>query len=261
MATMSEIVVITGGGGVLGRATAVELARRGWSSVVTGRTRGSLDETVAAVEAAGSRAIAVVGDVSDEEHVASVFETAARELGPVDAVLHAAATHGTPMRLVDVPLSEWEHVIATNMRSTFLVTRAALRVMVPRRRGSIVLVASAGILRGFPLAAPYAATKSALPGFARTLAAEVSPEGVRVNVLTPGAMPDAAIYKSAMPGIAAELGFDPDQGQELLESMSALRRACTPAEIARAARVRMRTSLCLRRRRSTIVARWRSGRS
>lgn len=234
MAGMTDVVVITGGGGGLGRATAVELARRGWSSVVTGRTQGSLDDTVAAVEAAGARAVAVAGDVSGEEHIDHVFETAG-ELGTVGAVLHAAATHGTPMRLVDVPLSEWEHVTATNLRSTFLVTRAALRQMLPRRHGSIVLVASAGILRGFPLAAAYAATKSALPGFARTLAAEVSPEGIRVNVLTPGAMPDAAIYKSAMPGIAEELGFDPDQGQELLESMSALRRACTPEEIARSA--------------------------
>jgi NAD(P)-dependent dehydrogenase (short-subunit alcohol dehydrogenase family) len=230
---MGEVVVITGGGGGLGRATAVELARRGWDSVVTGRTQASLDETVAAVQSAGARAVALAGDVSDEAHVEAVFDTAAREFGPVDAVLHAAATHGTPRRLVDVELAEWEHVIATNLRSTFLVTRAALRQMLPRRRGSIVLVASAGILRGFPLAAPYAATKSALPGFARTLAAEVSPEGIRVNVLTPGAMPDSAIYKSAMPGIAEELGFDPDQGQELLESMSALRRACTPEEMAR----------------------------
>jgi NAD(P)-dependent dehydrogenase (short-subunit alcohol dehydrogenase family) len=230
---MGEVVVITGGGGALGRATAVELARRGWDSVVTGRTQASLDETVAAVESAGARAVAVAGDASDEVHIGAVFETAVREFGPVDALLHAAATHGTPMRLVDVELAEWEHVIATNLRSTFLVTRAALRQMLPRRRGSIVLVASAGILRGFPLAAPYAATKSALPGFARTLAAEVSPEGIRVNVLTPGAMPESAIYKSAMPGIAEELGFDPDQGQELLESMSALRRACTPEEMAR----------------------------
>jgi NAD(P)-dependent dehydrogenase (short-subunit alcohol dehydrogenase family) len=231
---VSSVVVITGGGGVLGRATAVELARRGWVSVVTGRTQQSLDDTVAAVRAAGSDAVAVVGNASDEEHIGTVFDTATG-LGGVDAVLHAAATHGTPMRLVDVPIEEWEHVMTTNLRSTFLVTRAALRQMVPRGHGSIVLVASAGILRGFPLAAPYAAAKSALPGFARTLAAEVSPEGVRVNVLTPGAMPEAAIYQSAMPGIAEELGFDPDQGQELLESMSALRRACTPAEMAKAA--------------------------
>lgn len=226
------VAVITGGGGVLGRASAVALAGRGFDVVVTGRTRATLDATVADVEAAGRRAVAVVGDVAGEAHVDAVF-AAADALGPVEAVLHAAATHGTPMRLVDVPLSEWEHVM-TNMTSAFLVSRAALRRMVPAGRGSIVLVASAGILRGFPLAAPYAATKSSLVGYARTLAAEVSPDGVRVNVLTPGAMPEAAIYQSAMPGIAKELGIDPDKGKELLESMSALRRACTPEEMARA---------------------------
>lgn len=226
------VAVITGGGGVLGHASAVALAGRGLDVVVTGRTQATLDATVAAVVAAGRKATAVVGDVAGEAHVEAVF-AAADALGPVEAVLHAAATHGTPMRLIDVPLTEWEHVM-TNMTSTFLVTRAALRRMVPARRGSIVLVASAGILRGFPLAAPYAATKSSLVGFARTLAAEVSPDGVRVNVLTPGAMPEAAIYQSAMPGIAKELGIDPDKGKELLESMSALRRACTPEEMARA---------------------------
>ena len=86
--------------------------------------------------------------------MAAVFAAAAERFGGCDAVLHGAATHGTPMRLVDVPLEEWEHVIATNLRSTFLVSRAALRLMVPARRGSIVLVSSAGVLRGFPLAAP-----------------------------------------------------------------------------------------------------------
>lgn len=226
------VALITGGGGVLGHASARALAARGYDVVVTGRTQATLDATVAAVEATGRTARAIAGDVGCEAHVDMVFAAAA-ELGPVEAVLHAAATHGTPMRLVDVPLSEWEHVM-TNMTSAFLVTRAALRLMVPQRRGAIVVVASAGILRGFPLAAPYAATKSSLVGFARTLAAEVSPDGVRVNVLTPGAMPEAAIYQSAMPGIAKELGIDPDKGKELLESMSALRRACTPEEMARA---------------------------
>jgi NAD(P)-dependent dehydrogenase (short-subunit alcohol dehydrogenase family) len=226
------VAVITGGGGVLGHASAVALAGRGYDILVTGRTQAALDATVASVEASGRKAQAVVGDVAGEAHVEAVFAAAA-EIGPVEAVLHAAATHGTPMRLVDAPLSEWEHVM-TNMTSTFLVTRAALRLMVPQKRGAVVLVASAGILRGFPLAAPYAASKSSLIGFARTLAAEVSPEGVRVNVLTPGAMPEAAIYQSAMPGIARELGIDPDKGRELLESMSAMRRACTPGEMARA---------------------------
>jgi len=230
-----EAVVITGAGGGLGGATATLLAERGYPLVLTGRTLASLEATAQRVTDAGGAAEVVVGDASDEAHIDAVFAAATERFGGCEALLHAAATHGTPMRLVDVPLSEWEHVMSTNLRSTFLVSRAALRLMVPRRRGSIVLVSSAGVLRGFPLAAPYAATKSALVGYARTLAAEVSPDGVRVNVLTPGAMPDTAIFHSAMPGIAHEMGFTEEQMVPLLEGMSALRRPCTCEEIARAA--------------------------
>jgi NAD(P)-dependent dehydrogenase (short-subunit alcohol dehydrogenase family) len=231
----TDVAVITGGGGGLGGAVAVELANRGVAVVLTGRTAASLDQTVAAVEAVGGRALAIPGDVRDEGHVEAVFDATAETFGPSSVLIHAAATHGTPMKLVDVSLEEWEYVCATNLRSTFLTTRAALRQMVPEKRGSIVLVASAGILRGFPLAAPYAASKSALIGYARTLAAEVSPEGVRVNVLTPGAMTTTAIFHSAMPGIAAEMGFGEDEMVGLLEGMSAMRRPCTVEEIARSA--------------------------
>jgi NAD(P)-dependent dehydrogenase (short-subunit alcohol dehydrogenase family) len=219
----------------LGTATAVLLAQRGYPLVLTGRTPETLEATRRQVTDAGGSALAVAGDASEEDHVEAVFAAARDHFGGCEAVLHGAATHGTPMRLADVPLAEWEHVMATNLRSTFLVSRGALRLMVPRRRGSIVLVSSAGVLRGFPLAAPYAASKSALIGYARTLAAEVSPEGVRVNVLTPGAMPSTAIFHAAMPGIAQEMGFSEDQMVPLLEGMSALRRPCTCEEIARAA--------------------------
>jgi NAD(P)-dependent dehydrogenase (short-subunit alcohol dehydrogenase family) len=231
----TDVAVITGGGGGLGSAVARDFAQRGIPMVLTGRTAETLQAAVDAVEAAGGQALAMPGDVRDEAHIESVFATAAERFGPVSVVLHAAATHGTPMKLVDVSLEEWEFVTDTNLRSTFLVTRAALRQMVPRKRGSIVLVASAGILRGFPLAAPYAASKSALVGFARTLAAEVSPDGVRVNVLTPGAMTTTAIFHSAMPGIAEEMGFSQEEMVPLLENMSAMRRPCTVEEMGRSA--------------------------
>ena len=228
-------VVITGAGGGLGGATAALLAERGYPLVLTGRTAQTLDATAQRVREAGAEAVTVVGDASEEEHIQAVFEAAEERFGGTEAVLHAAATHGTPMRLSETSTDEWDIVMRTNLRSTFLCTRAALRQMLPRGRGSIVLVASAGVLRGFPLAAPYAATKSALLGYARTLAVEVGPEGIRVNVLTPGANPDTAIFRSAMPGIAREMGFSEDQMVPLLEGMSALRRPCTAVELARAA--------------------------
>jgi NAD(P)-dependent dehydrogenase (short-subunit alcohol dehydrogenase family) len=228
-------VVITGAGGGLGGATAVLLAERGYPLILTGRTPETLVATAERVQAAGGEAMVVSGDASDEQHAQDVFDAAEEHFGGCEALLNAAATHGTPMRFSEMPVEEWDAVMRTNLRSTFLFTRGALRLMLPRGRGSIVLVASAGVLRGFPLAAPYAATKSALLGYARTLAAEVGPEGVRVNVLTPGANPDTAIFHSAMPAIAREMGFSEDQMVPLLEGMSALRRPCTAAELAKAA--------------------------
>ena len=229
----SGAVVITGGGGALGRASAVALGRRGYDIVVTGRGQEALDGTVAAITELGGSAIAVAGDASDEQAVASVFEKTRAEFGPCRIFVNCAATHGTPIRLSELSLTGWNDVIGTNLTATFLGTRAALAHMLPEERGAIVLVSSAGTRRGFPLAAAYAASKSALDGFARTVAAEVGPSGVRVNVLVPGAMPESAIYQSAMPGIAAEMGFDPNDGAQILKDMSALRRVCTAEEIAR----------------------------
>ncbi|HUY71588.1 MAG TPA: SDR family oxidoreductase [Gaiellaceae bacterium] len=231
----SKVAIITGGGGVLGRASALGLAREGYAVAVAGRSASTLEATVSAVQRAGGRALAVIADVAEPDHVDRLFRESAEHLGPCSALLHCAATHGTPTRLATLSLSEWEAVMRVNLRSTFLCTQAALAQMLPARSGSIVLVSSAGALRGFPLAACYAATKSALFGFARTVAAEVGPDGVRVNVLVPGAMPESAIYQSAMPGIAKEFGYEPEQGVEILTGMSAMRRVCSPGEIAEAA--------------------------
>lgn len=230
-----DVAVVTGGGGGLGRNVSIELATRGVPVVVTGRTQSTLDETVSAVTDIGGEAIALVGDVSDEAHIERLFALTEATFGPCTVLIHAAATHGTPMHLIDVSVDEWHHVMNTNLLSTFLTTRAALKQMLPSKHGSIVLVSSAGVLRGFPLAAPYAASKSALVGYARTLAAEVSPEGIRVNVLTPGAMTTTAIFDSAMPGIAKEMGFDEDEMIPLLEGMSAMRRAATVEEMGKTA--------------------------
>ena len=173
----------------------------------------------------------MAGDARDEEHIEAVFAAAADKFGPVSVLLHAAATHGTPMKLADVSLEEWEHVTSTNLRSTFLSTRSALRQMVPEGRGSIVLVASAGILRGFPLAAPYAASKSALVGYARTLAAEVSPDGVRVNVLTPGAMTTTAITTLRCQESRKRWATAKMRWSGCRKGIPAMRRPCTVEEM------------------------------
>jgi NAD(P)-dependent dehydrogenase (short-subunit alcohol dehydrogenase family) len=231
----TKVAIITGGGGVLGRATAIKLASDGYSVTVGGRTQETLNDTVNEVRDAGGAGLAVVTDVSDPEQVENLFALSASEFGPCTSFLHGAATHGVPKRMAELANDEWHDVIRTNLDSTLYGTRAALSQMLPQKQGAIVLVSSAGTLRGFPFAAAYAATKSALYGIARTLAAEVGGDGVRVNVLVPGAMPDSAIYQSAMPAIAEEFGYEPEEGVNILAEMSALNRVCTPEEIAEGA--------------------------
>src|SRR4051812_36676900 len=103
---MTNVAAITGGGGGLGGAAARALAERGYDIALTGRTRSSLEKTAAAVEALGRKTVVLEGDVGDEAHVARFFAESLERLGPCDALLHAAATHGTPMRFADAPDEE-----------------------------------------------------------------------------------------------------------------------------------------------------------
>jgi NAD(P)-dependent dehydrogenase (short-subunit alcohol dehydrogenase family) len=222
--------VIIGAGGALGSASAVALAERGIACVLSGPTPESLQRTLRAVEEVGGRAIAVPADAADEREVEGVFAACREQLGPCEVLLHAAAIQGPTAALVDITLEQWEAVLRVNLGSVFLCAREALRQMVPRKRGSIVLVSSADALRGFPMTGPYAATKSALTGFARALSAETRDDGVRVNVLSPGPMPQAAIYQTAVSGIARALGL---QAADVVATVTGARRGYDAADIAR----------------------------
>jgi NAD(P)-dependent dehydrogenase (short-subunit alcohol dehydrogenase family) len=224
------VAVIVGGGGALGAASAVALAQRGFACLVSGPTPQSLQRTVRIVEQNGGRAIAVPADASDERGVERIFAACEEQLGPCDVLLHAAAIQGPTAPLVDISLSEWESVLSVNLGSVFLCARAALRQMLPRKQGSIVFVSSADALRGFPMTGPYAATKSALTGFARALSAETRDEGIRVNVLSPGPMPEAAIYQTAVGGIAKRLGM---RAGDIVANVTGARRGYDARDIAR----------------------------
>lgn len=228
-----SVSVIVGGGGALGSASAVALAERGSSIVVTGPTQRTLDKTVRAVTAAGGEAMAVRGDASKEADVERVFNLCRDRFGPCDVFVHAAAVQGPTARLVDISLEQWESVMRINLGSVFLCARAALRQMVPNGKGSIILVSSSDALRGFPMTGPYAATKSALTGFGRALAAETRGTGVRVNVLSPGPMPEAAIFRTAISGIASQLGIQPEDVLRTVTGDAGALRNYDPREVAR----------------------------
>lgn len=225
----SSVAVIVGAGGQLGGQSALALARRGIACVLSGPREETLASTLEALRALGGEAIAVVGDASEEADVRRVFAACRQRFGPCDVLVHAAAIQGPTAPLPEISLAEWEQVLRVNLGSVFLCAREALQDMASRGHGAVVLTSSADALRGFPMTGPYAASKSALTGLARALAAEGASSGVRVNVLSPGPIPAAAIFKTAIGGIAARMGVAPER---LLGEVTGAERSYSAAEIA-----------------------------
>ncbi len=179
--------LVTGGSRGIGAAIAAGLAADGWPVAVNYNAGAqAAAEVVAAIEAAGGRAVAVQGDVADRAAVDPVFHYAESELGgPVLALVNNA---GITRDNLTPSLSdgEWEAVIDTDLTGAFRFTRRALKGMMRARVGRIVNIASVTGLRANPGQANYGAAKAGLIQFTRTAAVEVARRGVTVNAVAPG---------------------------------------------------------------------------
>jgi 3-oxoacyl-[acyl-carrier protein] reductase len=179
--------LVTGASKGIGAAIALALAQDGWNVGVNYRSdREGAERTVAAVEAAGGRALAVEGDITDANGVADdLFERLEAELGPVLALVNNAGVRadGLAIQLED---DDWSRVIETNLTAAFRMTRRAMRPMIKARYGRIVNVASVVGPRANAGQANYAAAKAGLIGLTKTVAAEVARRGVTVNAVAPG---------------------------------------------------------------------------
>lgn len=226
-----RVAIVTGGGGGIGGATCVALARRGMAVVVVGRTPGRVARTVEeARRHAGSDApcLPFVMDVRDERCAAEMAAVALERFGRIDLLVCAAgigrsprATRLAPYPVAQLPLDEWNAIVDTNLTGTFLANRAVLPVMIRQREGTIVNIASSpGGLRGQAFAAAYCASKFGVRGLSQALAEEVRPFGVRVEVLHPDAVDTGLIRHSTLGG---RLGppIQPERVAELIVEMVA----------------------------------------
>lgn len=176
---------ITGAGKGLGRAIALGLARAGADVALVSRTRKDLESLAGEVRALGRRALVAVADVTRSAEVDAAVAKTTEEFGRLDVLVHSA---GGSLRKASLELTDadWNFVIEANLTSTFLVCRAAGKVMAARRSGSIINIASAAGLRGRPTNAPYSAAKAGVINLSRAFAMEWASLGVRVNVIAPG---------------------------------------------------------------------------
>ena len=165
---------------------AVRLASSGHQVAVNyARNWTAAEEVVAQITANGGRAVAVEGDVSDEKTVAAVFEETEAKLGPVAVLVNNAGVTRDNL-LLRMGAEEFDEVIAINLRSAYLCTKAALRGMLRARWGRIISIASVAGLVGNAGQANYAASKAGMIGFSKSVAKEVGSRGITVNVVAPG---------------------------------------------------------------------------
>lgn len=224
--------VVTGGGRGIGAAVARALAEAGARVVVAARSGDQLEETAAALREAGHEAWADTCDVTDEAEVRRLARSATQRLDAVDILVHSAGrAFSAPLHRMT--LADWEEIFRVNVTGTFLCTRAFLPPMVERGWGRVVHVASVAGLAGAKYISAYAASKHAVVGFARSVAAEVAATGVTVNAVCPGYV-DTAMTRESIARIAARTGRSETEALEAVLAANPQGRLIEPAEVARA---------------------------
>jgi NAD(P)-dependent dehydrogenase (short-subunit alcohol dehydrogenase family) len=178
----NQVAVVTGAGRGIGRAIAIELARRGAKVILASRSRAELEETGRVV---GPGASVIPTDVRKREELQRLFEQAAASVGPTDILVNAAGL-GIFGPVVDFKDEDFETLIETNLRGIFLSCRFVLPSMIERKRGHIVNIASIAGKVGSANRAVYCASKFGVVGFTESLAEEVRQSGIRVSVICPG---------------------------------------------------------------------------
>lgn len=215
MSIKDRITIITGAGRGIGRATAHLFARAGARVILFSRTPSQLDEVMAGITTAGGHALSIVGDVSCEEDVQSLFQKALETYGRVDVLINCAgivAVHP----FVEMDVATWDRVIGVNLRGTFLCCRAAFQIMANQRQGVIINMSSLSGIKGvekFPGLSAYNVSKAGVAGLTEILAVEGKPYNIRVCAVSPGAV-DTAMLRQAAPHLKA--GMTPDDMAELL---------------------------------------------
>ena len=187
-----QVALVTGAGSGVGAATARLLAREGASVGVLGRTAATVQRTVSEIEQAGGKALAIVGDVAREADASRGVAETVRAFGRLDILVSNA---GVQLHKRDLPVHEqaldaWEETQAVNLRGAFLVCRTAVAQMLRQGGGGAIVITGSvtALIASAPQNPAYTASKGALHAFARALAVQYAPNGIRCNVVAPGAL-------------------------------------------------------------------------
>src|SRR3984957_16425949 len=231
-----KVALITGASAGIGQACARALAEEGARLVLTARRQERLEEVKQEAEKLGAQAIYVVGDAREESTAKKTVEAALQTFGRIDILINNTGS-GNYKNLVETSAEEYDDLMDTNVRSTFLFTRHTVPTMLEQGQGTILMISSMAGVYGFAGEAVYCATKFAQVGFAQALDRELRPHGIKVGVICPGGVKTEFAIGTGrtVEGVAAS---DMLEAEDVAQ---AILLACTQSPRSRIIELQMRT--------------------
>jgi 3-oxoacyl-[acyl-carrier protein] reductase len=200
MSLQGKTALVTGGAVGIGSAISLQLAADGAKVAIGYRSSSTAAEELAAqIVAAGGQAVAIKGDVSRAADAENFISQVLTSFGALDIVVNNAGVNKDTL-LMRMSEADWDIVLDTNLKGTFLVTRAAVKPMMKARSGKIINISSVMGLIGNPGQANYSASKAGIIGFTRTIARELGGRNIQVNAVAPGFI-ETAMTDSLKPEI------------------------------------------------------------
>jgi NADP-dependent 3-hydroxy acid dehydrogenase YdfG len=231
-----KVAIVTGASAGIGRECARALAAEGAQIVLTARRKERLVALAGEIEALGTRAFIVAGDARKEETARAAVQTAIDAAGRIDILINNAGI-GIYKNLVDTSAEDYDAMIDTNVRSTFLFTRHAVPFMIEQHEGTVLMISSMAGKYGFAGEAVYCSTKFAQVGFAQALDRELRESGIKVGVICPGGVKTEFAIGTGRTeqGVADSGMLDPE------DVAAAVVLACTQSKASRIIEIQMRT--------------------
>jgi 3-oxoacyl-[acyl-carrier protein] reductase len=220
---VSDVALVTGGGNGIGRAVALKLAAEGIAVEIVDWDEKGAAETCREIRTRGGRADAARVDVRRSAEVKAAVARVVERHGRLDILANIAGGAIHRKRIEELSWAEWKEVLDINLKGTFLFCREAAPIMIGQKRGRIVNTASNYGVTGSPLRTPYSASKAGIIGFSKSLALELAPYGVLVNVVAPGPTDTPRVLE----------GWDPELRQKRAAEIP-LGRNGTPEDMAEA---------------------------
>ena len=216
-----KVAVVTGGGAGIGLACATRLAELGVAVGVADIDAGAANNTAKNLISQGYRCLAFETDVSESAQVDRLFQATSEAFGPIDIAVNNAGVGAPLTPLGDTEESDFDRVMAVNLKGVWLCMRAALRHMAPQKSGSIINMASALSITTFPGSSLYTASKHGVSGLTRSAAVEYGDSGIRINAICPGFISTPLLHSTVT-----------EEAAQLMAAKHPMNRLGTPEEIA-----------------------------